>query len=258
MTLSTTRSKDGVELVWSATGNGEPALVFIHGFAGDKNQFTGQVDAFAGRHRVITLDLAGHGESGHDRANWGAAAFADDVIAVMDVAGVDEAILIGHSMGGIVMLEVANRYPERVRGLVAIDTLQNIEALFPPGMLDQLVEGMQQAFVPTMEGFARALMVEDTDPTLAARLVSEFVGMRPESAIGVMSSLTAIDVMPLFENLNVPFYAINSDMQPTNRAALEARLARVEVEVIEKVGHFPQLEATEKFNEALGRAISFI
>ena len=258
MPLSTTRSKDGVELSWNSAGQGEPALVFIHGFAGDKNQFTGQVDAFADQHRVITLDLAGHGDSGHDRNHWGAAAFADDVVAVMDAAGVAEAILIGHSMGGIVMLETANRYPERVRGLVAIDTLQNIEALFPPGMLDQLVEGMQQAFAPTMEGFARALMVEDTDPTLAARLVAEFVGMRPESAIGIMSSLTSIDVMPLFKNLKVPFYAINSDMQPTNRAALEAKLARVEVEIIDKVGHFPQLEATERFNEALGRAISFI
>lgn len=258
MSLSTTQSRDGVQLAWSATGKGEPALVFIHGFAGDQNQFTGQVDAFAARHRVVTLDLAGHGQSGHDRTQWGAAAFADDVIAVMDAAGVDEAILIGHSMGGIVMLETANRYPDRVRGLVAIDTLQNIEALFPPGMLDQLVEGMQQAFAPTMEGFARALMIEETDPDLAARLVREFVGMRPESAIGIMSSLTSIDVMPLFKNLKVPFYAINSDMQPTNRAALEQQLARVEVEVLDRVGHFPQLEATERFNEALGRAISFI
>ena len=56
----------------------------------------------------------------------------------------------------------------------------------------------------------------------------------------------------------MPFYAINSDMQPTNRAALEGFLSRVEVEVIDKVGHFPQLESTERFNEALGRAISFI
>lgn len=256
--VSTTRSKDGVELIWSASGRGEPALLFIHGFAGDRHQFTPQVEEFADRHRVITLDLAGHGESGHDRDQWGASAFADDVIAVMDAAGVDKAILIGHSMGGVVMLETANRYPDRVEGLVAIDTLQNIEALFPPGMLDQLVEGMQQDFIPTMEGFARALMIEDTDPHLAARLVKEFAGMRPESAIGIMSSLTAIDVLPLFENLQVPFYAINSDMQPTNRAALQQRLSRVEVEVIEKVGHFPQLEASEKFNQALGRAINFI
>ena len=258
MTLSTTQSKDGVELAWSTTGKGEPALVFIHGFAGDQQQFSGQVEAFAEHHQVITLDLAGHGKSGHDRAQWGAAAFADDVIAVMDAAEVEKAILIGHSMGGIVMLETANRYPERVSGLVAIDTLQNIEALFPPGMLDQLVEGMKQAYAPTMEGFARALMIEDTDPALAKRLVAEFIAMKPESAIGIMSSLTTINVLPLFEKLNLPFYAINSDMQPTNRAALEGYLSRVEVEVIDKVGHFPQLETTERFNEALGRAINFL
>ena len=256
--VNKTTSADGVELVWTACGHGEPALVFIHGFAGDRHQFANQVEAFADRHRVITLDLAGHGESGHDRERWGPGAFADDVIAVMDAAGVEQAILIGHSMGGVVMLETANRYPDRVKGLVAIDTLQNIEALFPPGILDQLVAGMRDAFEETMEGFARALMIEDTDPDLAARLVSEFVGMRPQSAIGILSSLTSIDVLPLFENLKVPFYAINSDMQPTNRGALEQRLQRVEVEVLDQVGHFPQLEASDRFNEALGRAISFI
>ncbi|MBL4622714.1 MAG: alpha/beta fold hydrolase [Immundisolibacteraceae bacterium] len=259
--VSKTQSKDGVELAWSAAGTtnpDQPALVFIHGFAGDMNQFTDQVEQFAPQHRVVRLDLAGHGQSGHDRAQWGVAAFADDGIAAMDAAEVDKGILIGHSMGGIVMLETANRYPDRVAGLVAIDTLQNIEALFPPGMLDQLVEGMKQAYAPTMEGFARALMIEATDPALATRLVNEFIAMKPESAIGIMSSLTSIEVLPLFEKLNLPFYAINSDMQPTNRTALEGFLSRVEVEVLEKVGHFPQLEVTERFNQALDRAIKFM
>jgi len=60
---------DGVTIVYSAAGAGEPALVFIHGGLADRKFWDSQLRAFAGKHRVIALDLPGHGESGIDRKN---------------------------------------------------------------------------------------------------------------------------------------------------------------------------------------------
>src|SRR5512139_1111269 len=62
---------DGVKIVYSAAGKGEPALVFIHGGLANRGFWEGQLKAFADRYRVIAIDLPGHGESGINRKKWG-------------------------------------------------------------------------------------------------------------------------------------------------------------------------------------------
>src|SRR5512135_3075369 len=68
-------SADGVQIVYSAAGAGEPALLFIHGGMTDRSFYDAELQAFAARHRVLALDLAGHGESGRDPKVWGMAQF---------------------------------------------------------------------------------------------------------------------------------------------------------------------------------------
>jgi pimeloyl-ACP methyl ester carboxylesterase len=63
-------SADGVPIHYEIHGSGSPALVFVHGWCRDRRCWDGQVQAFAPRHGVVALDLAGHGASGHDRASW--------------------------------------------------------------------------------------------------------------------------------------------------------------------------------------------
>ena len=75
----TCAAPDGVEIVYSAAGKGEPALVFVHGGLANRAFWDGQLRAFAGRHRTIALDLAGHGESGVNRTKWGLPEFGADV-----------------------------------------------------------------------------------------------------------------------------------------------------------------------------------
>ena len=62
---------DGVTLVYSAAGSGEPALVFVHGGLADRSFWEGELKNLSGNHRAIALDLAGHGESGSNRRNGG-------------------------------------------------------------------------------------------------------------------------------------------------------------------------------------------
>src|SRR5438552_4042219 len=93
-------SADGVPIRYEAYGAGEPALVFVHGWALDRRLWAAQVASFAPHHRVVTLDLAGHGESGRLRTEWTMGAFAEDVCAVLDQASLGPSVLIGHSMSG--------------------------------------------------------------------------------------------------------------------------------------------------------------
>src|SRR5438874_9374588 len=108
----TVRSADGVPIHYETRGQGEPALVFVHGWAIDSRYWDAQVPVFARDHRVVTLDLAGHGRSGRDRKDWTVAAFGQDVRAVVEALKLPKVVLIGHSMSGNVILAAARAMPE--------------------------------------------------------------------------------------------------------------------------------------------------
>ena len=92
-------SVDGVPIHYDVQGNGATALVFVHGWCCDRHYWDRQVSHFP-HYTVATLDLAGHGESGRDRTRWTMPAFGQDVVAVVEQLGLEQVVLIGHSMGG--------------------------------------------------------------------------------------------------------------------------------------------------------------
>jgi pimeloyl-ACP methyl ester carboxylesterase len=123
---------DGVTLVYSAAGSGEPALVFIHGGLAERTFYDGQLKAFADSHRVIALDLAGHGESGADRKKWGMPEFGADVRAVVEAENLRKVVLIGNSLGGPVVIEAALLLPGKAAAVIGVDTFQSLEYKIPP------------------------------------------------------------------------------------------------------------------------------
>ena len=93
-------SRDGVEIAYATHGAGGPAVVLVHGWAGNRTYWAHQIDHLAERHQVIAVDLGGHGESGLGRVDWTLPAFGDDVVAVVDEVDARKVVLVGHSMGG--------------------------------------------------------------------------------------------------------------------------------------------------------------
>jgi 3-oxoadipate enol-lactonase len=115
---------DGVGLEvreWGARG---PGLLLVHGFGGAKEDFADHVEALASRHRVVTFDHRGHGESDapDDVAEYSLDRLAADTVAVADALGLDRLSLVGHSMGGMVARRVVLAHPARVDALVLMDT----------------------------------------------------------------------------------------------------------------------------------------
>jgi len=120
-------SADNVAISYLVQGRGKPTLVFVHGSCCNKSFWKFQVPHFAKQYKVVTIDLAGHGDSGPGRKNYTIEAFGDDVVAVVEKLQSDEVILVGHSLGGPVIIEAARRIPGIVIGCVAVDTLHDIE-----------------------------------------------------------------------------------------------------------------------------------
>lgn len=105
------------------TGTG-PAILLTHGFGASSHMFAATVADLAGAHTVITWDIRGHGRSDSpgDQGDYSVASSLDDMRALLDAAGATQAVLLGHSLGGYLSLELALADQWRVAGLVLVDT----------------------------------------------------------------------------------------------------------------------------------------
>ena len=115
--------RDGVPLAFDDNETSNSALVLIHGWGCDHTVLLRQQAFFAETHRVINLDLRGHGESGSPEQIYSVAQFADDVEWLCHELDIERAALVGHSMGGAVAIETAYRHPELVQAVGLIDSV---------------------------------------------------------------------------------------------------------------------------------------
>src|SRR3954447_5597600 len=135
-------SLDGQRLAYTVHGSGPKLTVLLHGLLFSQYMHEALAKALAARgHRVVTLDLLGHGESDRPREKWrySMPIFGQQVIALLDELGEREAVVLGTSLGANVALEATSAAPERVRGMV-------IEM----PVLDHALIGCAIAFTPIM------------------------------------------------------------------------------------------------------------
>ena len=255
-------SRDGVEIAYATYGLGNgaegPAVVLVHGWAGDRTFWARQIDYLAERHPVVALDLGGHGESALGRADWNLTAFGDDVVCVIDEIGAERVALVGHSMGGDAIVHAARSLGERVVGLVWIDVFRSLgsEPTSSPEEVEAFVAPFREDFPAAVERFVRNLLPESADPELAERIATAMAATPGEVALGSLPYARNRQP-PIFEALpeiRAPIVAINPDTGPTDVDSL--RRHGVEPIVLEGVGHFVMIEAPERFNPILAKTLA--
>jgi pimeloyl-ACP methyl ester carboxylesterase len=252
----TIRAGDGLGLVGEVRGQGDTALVFLHGWCGDREYWKHQVGPFAADYRVVTLDQAGHGESGKDRKVWSAAGLAGDVEAVAKSLGLKRVILVGHSMGGPVALLAARRMPGTVVAVVGVDTLQNAESQLPEEVRMKFLADFDKDFKGTMRVVLAGMVHEKkTDAELKEWLVTRASAQDPKMALALMRDLFGLGTVTAFKETEVPVRCINSagGYQFFTPTAVETnkKYADFGAVTIEGVGHYPMLEKPDEFNRRL-------
>ena len=116
----------GVRIYYEVHGDG-PAVVLIHGSGGHHAAWWQQVPALSRSYSVVTLDLRGFGKSTSDLDEFDSLAFPDDIVAVLEHAGIERAVLVGQSIGASAGLKVAVREPKRIAGVVLAHSLGGID-----------------------------------------------------------------------------------------------------------------------------------
>ena len=253
---ATVKSADGVAIEYEVRGAGPVALVFIHGWICDRTHWRHQVDAFAGGHTVVTLDLAGHGNSGKDRDDWTADRFGADVQAVVEALDLPRVILVGHSMGGQVALEAAARMPERVLGVVGADTLHNVETAVDPDQWNSLMKMYEADFAGTCANFVKYMFPEPTEDTgLSDWVRGNMCDADAEIAIAIGRQMPSFDQSAMLAAAAVPVRCINSGKTAVTDIEANLRYGDYNAVLMEGVGHFVMLERPEEFNRLLAEAV---
>jgi pimeloyl-ACP methyl ester carboxylesterase len=231
------------------------ALVFVHGWLCDSRYWRLQVPAFEDRYRVITLDLAGHGESGFGRELWTMQSFAADVAAVVRATETDRIVLVGHSMGGPVVVEAARILGERVIGVIGVDTFRMSDPM-PADQQAEAFAGLQTDFGNTVRDFvATTMFVATSDPQLRDSIANDMAEGPAVVGLGAGEGLLDYPAEERLGRLDKPFVLINSDYQPTESERVLAAAPQARIETISGAGHFLMLEKPAQFNAALDRAI---
>lgn len=253
--VNTVTSADGIEICYDVAGEGGPVLVFVHGWSCDKSYWKYQMAEFSQRHRVVAIDLGGHGESGVERENWTIESFGKDVAAVIDKLKLEDVILIGHSMGGPVVVEAALQEKEKVIAIVGADTFHDIEAGYEQEGVNEILTGLEADFTSGVDAFVRQMFPADADANLVDWVAADMSSANPAIALNAMRNLGRHDLKAAAEKTSVPFYSISADLWPTNFENNKQFVESFEVKMMEGVGHFVMLEDGEKFNQLLSEII---
>jgi pimeloyl-ACP methyl ester carboxylesterase len=248
--------RDDVKLYYRQAGSGDSKLVFIHGWCCDHTFFQPQFDHFRSTHGVTTLDLRGCGESDRPKSGYDMATFADDVAWLSEELALDRPVVVGHSMGGGIAIELAARYPTLPAAVVAVDP----GPLHPTPETRSLFEGFAARMEgPDGEAVRRAWVASGPfdDPELERRVVETMCSVPLQVAVPMLrdTTITWNGVAALLL-CHVPMLviraAVGGSNDPTRLKALKPDL---HVGVTVGAGHFHQLEVPAQVNAMIERFV---
>ncbi|TRZ48791.1 alpha/beta hydrolase [bacterium] len=257
--IASALSADKVPIAYAVYGPAtDPAVVFVHGWSCDSRYWHNQIPYFSKKYRVITIDLAGHGNSGFGRKTYTTEAFGQDVAAVLRQLDVKKAVLVGHSMGGEIILYAAKISPERVIGLVGVDTLEDLGMVYPDEVKNSIYEPIAADFVPKVQEFVRSMFPANADKALVDAIVRDMSSAPQEVALSSMKEYFKVSDPELIKGLRAPLKSVNSDLWPTNVDGNKKLVPSYEMALMKGHGHFIMLEAPDEFNVLLERMINHI
>ena len=248
-------TRDGVRLHYVAEGAGDPAFIFVHGWCCNYTFFQPQFDHFKLSHRVVALDLRGCGESDQPKDGHDIPSLADDVAAVSSHLGLRRPVIVGHSLGGMIAIELAARNPSLAGAVVAVD----------PGPIDPLPQTIHvfETLIAQLEGpdsdAARRAYVESlfmaTDDVQRRRYIVETMCSVPRHiAVAGLRGVLAWNGVGAFLTAAAPLLVLRSKPGGSNDPArLLSLRPDVKIGVTYGSGHFNQLEGPEQVNPMIER-----
>ena len=256
----------GRRVSYAGAGDSGDVVLLVHGYGGDRNSWLFLQEPLAARHRVYALDLPGHGTSAKDVGDGSVDLLADAVLGVLDAVGPDRAHLVGHSLGGAVVLAAAARAPGRiasltlfapagfgpsinagyVRGFAAAQTRRELKPL-----VGQLFADEQLVTRQVVDDLLAYKRLDGVDAALAA--LAETLLDGDEQRIDSAAAVRALgEVVPV-----TVVWGSADRIIPAEQASSVAAVAPgAAVRVIDGAGHMPHMERPAEAQAAVEETIA--
>jgi pimeloyl-ACP methyl ester carboxylesterase len=245
-----------VKLYYERAGTGAPELLFVSGWCCDHTAFQPQFDHFARTHTVTSYDLRGVGQSDKPDGGYSIPALADDVVGLCAEVGIERPVVIGHSLGGMIAVELGGRYPSLPSALVLVDP-------GPIAPLDTTVEFFL-GFADRLEGpdgeqlrheYVHDMGARDEE---TARWIVELM-CKPEQrvAAAVIRGVGEWNGREPLARCKLPVLLLRDGVdENTDVFRLREIKPDLEVGITVGAGHFHQLEVPEQVNAMIERFIA--
>jgi pimeloyl-ACP methyl ester carboxylesterase len=265
-------SRDGVKLAYfEATPPGDartPPLLMINGWTGDHGIFTPQIAHFGRTRRTVAIDTRGHGASDAPQQEYTIAGFADDIAWQAAQLGLQKPVVIGHSMGGVIALELCGRYPDLASGLVIIDST----ILPPPALkghpdIQKLLDGIGGPnYLTVSKGNAWDIGCDYDHPRRRQEIFDKYIlppceGTPQHVAYStIKNSIVNFDPEPAARACKIPMAYISADVPLINLARDLDRLKEICPQLVTAktmlAGHFNTIEVTDQVNAMIERFLA--
>jgi pimeloyl-ACP methyl ester carboxylesterase len=247
----------GVEIAYERVGEGPP-IVLAHGATTDSRMWQPQLLGLSDEFTVVAWDEPGAGQSAAVPADFTLADYADCLAAVIEALDLGPVHLAGLSWGGTVALELYRRHPGLVTSMLLVDTYAGWKGSLPAEQVRARIEGVRKAL---------AAAEDDFDPTLpglfAAQPPAEYVSLmremaadvRPESMRTALEIMAEADLRDVLPRIAVPTLLVWGELDARSPVTVahqfQDAIADAELVVIPGAGHMCNLEAPERFNDAV-------
>lgn len=252
-----------VSIHYDLVGKGDTTLIFIHGWNLNHTYWNDAVRHLQSRYKIVSLDLAGHGDSGKDRISWTAESFARDISSIIIKENLQNVILIGHSLGSEIALEVFQQNQARVVSIIGVDSFKDVSFEITPEFetgFKEYINKFKRNYSEMSDSFARDNL-RTRDRAVINRVVADYKSADPKIALAIYRNMVPKYVSDKTALQKLPFtlHIIASDYAPYNEAALtEYAKSGYKITWISGAGHFPMVEEPQQFNLAIDRVLKDI
>ena len=249
-------TRDDLSLYYERAGSGDPAFVFVHGWCCDHTFFEPQYEHFQATSQVMTFDLRGCGRSDRPPDGYDIPTLADDLAWICETLGISRPIVVGHSLGGMIGLELAARHPSLPAAIVAadpgpIDPLPQSRSAF-----GALAEKLEEAADDPRRDYVAGMFLPTDDLERSDNIVDTMCSVPPRIAAAVLRGVLEWDGVAALEGCDVPLLVLLSKTGGSNDPArLLALRSDIHIGVTVGAGHFHQLDAHEQVTAMIERFV---